>query len=644
MDQLLIWVNQFHFLRPLSLLLLLPLAVILLLLWRQQRPQGSWHNVIAPELLQHLLHEKDQKTNHTPLWLLTIGWVLASLAIAGPTWTTQPVPVSKSEQPLVVAVDLSLYMLAADVKPDRMTRAKFKLQDLIRLQQDGEIALVSYAGSAHTVAPLTDDDRTLINLIKALNPTIMPVQGNKPAEAIKLALQLLKQGSSDDGEILLVTGTLSPEQQEQINKVLSGHKTRLSILGVGTAQGAPIPLPEGGYLKDHQGSIIVPRLAKASLTQLARAHGGVYRDMTVSDNDLKALLPQDAFEDDVVLTDKEFDQWHDAGYWLVLLLLPLALMGFRRGWLTVLFIVCTLPTAPDAMALSWNDLWQTADQQGQKSLNAGDAAQAAELFTNKRWKAQSLFQQQKYDEAARLFGEGDSADDAFNQGNALAKAGKLQEALEAYDRALERQPDFEDANSNHKLVEDLLKQQEQKQDEQNQQNQNQDKQGQDKQQNSDGNNEQENSEENKEQQQNSEDGENQNQQNSDQKSSDQQQNGQQEQSPQQDGQQTPEDSNQTKEQPDQPKQQQTSSDAQQDTQQPAEEKSAEQQAKQPSTPEDEQQSEPASQQPIAIDQDDSASTPEKQAVESWLRTIPDDPGGLLRRKFLQQQQQREQAR
>ena len=295
MDQLMLALSQFHFMRPFWLLMLIPCLLILLLLWRQHRPAGNWQNVIAPELLQHLLHEKEQKMDRTPLRLLMLGWILATLAVAGPSWETQPTPVSKSEQPLVIAVDLSLFMLASDVKPDRMARARYKLQDLIRIQQDGEIALVSYAGSAHIVAPLTDDDRTLINLVKALNPAIMPIQGNKPAEAVKQALELLAQGSSEDGEILLVTGTLSAAQHEQITEVLKDSNTRLSVLGVGTPQGAPIPLPDGGYLKDSQGSIIIPQLAKDKLTQLAREHGGAYRDMTVGDSDSESTVTSGYF-------------------------------------------------------------------------------------------------------------------------------------------------------------------------------------------------------------------------------------------------------------------------------------------------------------------------------------------------------------
>ena len=205
-------IHQFHFLRPLWLLMLIPCLLMVARLWYQHQSQGSWQKVIAPQLLQHLLQEKEQRPNRLPLILLLIVWVLACLALAGPAWQKLPVSVSKSQQPLVVVTDLSYYMLAADLKPDRLTRTRYKLQDLFRLRKDGVSAIVAYAGSAHSVAPLTDDSRTLSNLVKAMNPLIMPIQGNLPEDGIVQAKKLLEQGSNESGDILLVTANMTSGQ------------------------------------------------------------------------------------------------------------------------------------------------------------------------------------------------------------------------------------------------------------------------------------------------------------------------------------------------------------------------------------------------------------------------------------------------
>ncbi len=215
--------DPFHFLRPLWLLMLIPCAVLAIPLWRHQQARGNWNNIINPDLLPYLLAGEQQKPARWPLIMLLAGWTLACFALAGPTWQKLPVPVSKNQQPLVVAVDLSNEMYATDLAPNRLTRTRYKLQDLFRERRDGLTALVSYAGSAHTVAPLTDDSRTLINLTKALSPEIMPVPGNDPVAAVRQAQQLITQGSHDNGDILLVTSSLTAAQAKEITTFFGQH-------------------------------------------------------------------------------------------------------------------------------------------------------------------------------------------------------------------------------------------------------------------------------------------------------------------------------------------------------------------------------------------------------------------------------------
>lgn len=605
-------ITQFHFLRPLWLLMLLPCLILIVLLWQQQQAQGSWTKVIAPELLPWLLEGENKKPVRWPLMIVLFGWVITCLALSGPTWIKQPVPVSKSQKPLVVAVDLSFNMYAADLSPNRLTRTRFKLQDLFNLRSEGLSALVAYAGSAHTVAPLTDDSRTLNNLVKALSPDVMPVQGSNPVEAVRLAKELITQGSNDPGDILLVTGSMSETQAEQITNLLKNSPLRLSILGTGTEQGAPIPLPEGGYLKDKQGTIIVPQLDQSRLQTLARANGGHYQTMTLADTDLKALVPTTSSEQLFFKrepAEREFDQWYDAGYWLVWLLLPAALLGFRRGWLMVMMITL-LPIMQDAKALSWDDLWQTRDQQGQKALQAGNPELAATLFSDPPWKSEALFQNQQFEAAASLLdtpSEDESASTTYNHANALAKAGKLQEALKAYDQALSQQPDMEDAKFNRNLVEQFLNQRSQQDQQQDQSQQNQES-GQDKNSNQKQQGEQE--EHNQQQSQSQEDEQN---------SSEQKQQSQPNSASNDENQQQSQSESQTEQSEE--KTENVSQKANQTEQNKTDEQTGE---------------------AIAESSDEQPLSPEQQAIESWLRTIPDDPGGLLRRKFLQQQRSLQQ--
>ena len=605
--------SHFHFLRPYWLLMIIPCLISLALLWRQNRGQGSWSRVIAPELLQHLLQGQNRQQVRWPLMLLATGWLLACIALAGPSWQKVPTPVSKSRQPLVVVTDLSYTMYASDMSPNRLARTRYKLLDLFRLRQDGLSALVAYAGDAHTVAPLTDDSRTLANLVPALSPKIMPEQGKNPVAGIELALQLLEQGAGESGDIVLITDAISESDSARIRSLLEGSNHQLSILGVGTESGAPIPIPGGGFIKDRSGAIVIPQLERQPLQRLTQILGGTYRDLAIDDSDLKAILPPPGSNDETVLVERHFDQWHDAGYWLVLLLLPLALTGFRRGWLVLLFVGFTLPS-PQAEAFEWRALWKNSNQRAMEALQDKDPKRAAGLFQDSDWKAEALYQSEQYAEAAKAFAKDDSARGYYNQGNALAKAGKLDDAIKAYDKALTKQPGMEDAKFNRELLEKLKQQQEQNQDQQNQsgqdQQQNQDNQNQDKQ--------SQNQQNEKSQNEQGQQGDKQSEQSSDSDQSQSQSQGDREQSEQQ---KQPSASQQEKEQKQSEEQQQAAAGEEQQN------------------PEGEQQQ--LSQKPFeAMEQ----STPDQQAIENWLQTIPDDPGGLLRRKFLQQQQQREQQR
>ena len=632
------FISQFHFLRPMWLLMLVPCLLLLALVWHKQQESGNWSKVIAPELLSHLIKGEMTRQKRWPLALLATGWILACFALAGPSWQRITTPVSKSQQPLVVVTDLSYKQYAADLSPDRITRLRYKLLDLFRLRQDGLTAIVVFAGGAHAAAPLTDDTNTLSNLVPALSPDIMPEQGQNPLSGIEQAIKLLSQGASEAGDILLITDDIPKYQLVEIESLIKQSRHRLSILGIGSEQGAPIAIPGGGYLKDNQGSILVPRLNRVELQNLAQRVNGQYRDMSLDNSDLIALLPKPDTSDTVIKVDRQFDQWHDAGYWLVLLLLPLALLSFRRGWLMLLFIAMTALPDQQAMAFEWSSLWKNSNQRGAEALNSNNPESAAQLFSNPDWKAEALYQSDQFEQAAGLFGESETARGYYNQGNALAKAGKLDDAIAAYDKALKQQSDMEDAKFNKDLLEQLKQQQEQQQ--QNQQDQNQQNQNQ---------NQDQQSQDNQDSQQNQQD------QNQDQQSQDNQdsQQNQQKQSSSGDNQQASQDESRQDQENQQQQQQQNQEQSQNSEQQQS------QQAQQGEQDESEQQQDSTSQSQQQNDETDdqqqqammeqpaeelNAQTPDQQAVENWLNTIPDDPGGLLRRKFLHQQQQRQENR
>ena len=164
-------------------------------------------------------------------------------------------------------------MLASDVPPTRLEQAKRKLRDLLEARHDAQTAIVLYAGSAHSLVPLSDDLMTTGNLLEALKPSIMPEPGQRADLAVEKALALLKQGAQGQGRLLLITSSLSEEERNGIRQALGSKSERLSILGIGTSQGAPIAQENGGFIKDAQGAILLPRLDAPSLKRFASSLG-----------------------------------------------------------------------------------------------------------------------------------------------------------------------------------------------------------------------------------------------------------------------------------------------------------------------------------------------------------------------------------
>ncbi len=447
---------EFHFLRPWWLALL---PVMALLLWRlaaRRFKAGSWRDVIDEALLDHVLigASLSRRSLRWPLWLAAAATVIAIVALAGPAWERQSTPAFRSDEAMVVVLDLSRSMDATDLKPSRMARAKLKLLDLLRERDRGQTALVVFSAHAFTVTPLTTDVQTIANLVVSLGSDIMPSQGSYPEVGLDKARTLLEQAGVNRGQVLLITDSeVHPTTFASAAELASaGH--RLNVLGVGTPDGGPVLNPGGGFLRDNVGQVVVARLDEASLKRLAVTGGGRYATMGVNRDDLSYLANAGSAGDVVADADDsslQTDLWQDQGAWLVLLLLPLAALAFRRGWLLALTAVLLLPAQP-SQAFEWRDLWLRRDQQGYQAFEQERVAEAAELFEDPRWRAAAQYRAEEYAASAQALRDVDGPEANYNRGNALARAGSFAEAIAAYDRALELDPDHEDAAYNRQLL------------------------------------------------------------------------------------------------------------------------------------------------------------------------------------------------
>ncbi|MEM1433568.1 MAG: VWA domain-containing protein [Pseudomonadota bacterium] len=601
--------SELHFIRPYWLLTLPLLLWLAWRWWRTQQLSSRFAEAIDPELLNVLLEPRTDSASRWQPLLLGLGLLLTTIGLAGPTWERLPQPVERDADGLVIVLDLSLSMFAEDVEPSRLIRARQKVTDILRLRQQGFTGLIAYAGDAHAVAPLTDDTRTIINLLSSLSPDMMPVLGSDAAAAISLAQDLLRNGGFQQGRILLVTDSI-----EQPNAVLRlrNRTMPLSILGVGTAAGGNVPLDfanqPGRILRTQQGEAVRPKLAEGKLEEIADASYGRYRRAAVGDSDVEALLATPlATMEAAAESDRLFDVWADRGHWLALFALPLLAVGFRRG---VFVSVPPLPlllagllgsaslcaphpasaaamelvppdTTPSEAEINraveppgpierfWRSLWARPDQQAHRRLLEGAPEIAATLFEDPQWRAVADYRSGDFAGAANVFGQGQDIDDRYNLGNSLARMGRYEAAIDQYEQTLAAMPDHEDAAFNKALVEQLLEEQERQ-------------------------------------------------------NANQQQDGEQPEQSQQDGEQSEQSGAGEPQDQDAPPEPGEQSEEQQDSEQSAEEAEAE----------------AAAEQQAQAQQSDEPRDENAEALEQWLRRVPDDPGGLLRRKFQYETNQR----
>ena len=590
--------ESFHFLQPAWFWVLVPVLIILWLLRQSGEQSSAWQQVCDARLLPYLLDKPGNSRFYLPLWLLAVGSLLAVIALADPVWEQQEQPVFRNEAARVIVLDLSNSMLSPDLKPSRLVRARYKVADILQQNMDGQTGLVVFAGDAFTVSPLTHDVDTIQALLSPLEPALMPAQGSRVDLGLLHAADLMQQAGIQQGDILLIADGFVGQRAVDAARQVSQDGYRVSVLGVGTDAGAPIPTGRGGFLRDQQGEIVVPVLEQAALRKLVAAGGGSYTAISSSDHDINYLLSQMSSRPDEgsQQTGRSTTVWQSNGPWLAVLLIPVAALAFRRGWLLVLMLLVggTVTAPQPAVALGWDDLWLRADQQAARALQAGEPEQAAQLARDPALRGTAEYKAGNFAAALDAFAAQADVDAEYNQGNALAQLQRYEDAIAAYDRALAKQPEMADALHNRAEVEKLLQQQEQ-QEQQDQQDQQQGESG-----------------ENEDRQQGQQD---------------------QGEGEQQDAQNEPGEQGE-----------QENSDEQQADASSADEQ---QEGKNEESQEDSQQSAEAEEmegEPLAEQQTTATAEPldseEQRAAEQWLRRIPDDPGGLLRRKFLYQYKQR----
>ncbi len=449
---------DFQFLRPLWLLASIPLG--LLLIWRMRAGISSdpWKGIVDERLLHHLRPVTPGQRDIGIIGGVAVAGLLAILALAGPVWDKVPPPHYRSSTPpLVIVLDLSRSMDATDLRPSRLAIARTVIHSLLERLPPRETGLLVFAGGAHRVMPLTEDRRLTQTLLQQLETGMMPVQGSNASAGLGLAYRLLQQAGSKQGDVLLVSDGVD-ELAGNRAATLATAGYRLLVLGIGTLQGGPIPDGEDAYLEVEGRPLLAP-LDEAALRVVARRGEGIYLrwgDMTETLGRLlrDVAAPHMAVAK-TVTDDAPGEVWRERGPWLLLFLLPIALLGFRRGLLGLLLLPLLLPLEP-AEAGSWQELWWNQNQLARQRLKQGDHQAAADLFQDPLWRGTALYLAGDYAAAVDSLARSNQATAHYNRGNALLQLGRTRKAIDAYSEALRRDPDYAKAHFNLALARRLL--------------------------------------------------------------------------------------------------------------------------------------------------------------------------------------------
>jgi Ca-activated chloride channel family protein len=344
---------------------------------------------------------------------------LVAIAAAGPTWSRAQNPLVADTAPLVIALKVTDSMENPDLPPSRLERAKFKIADIINARAGARTALIAYAGTPHRVAPLTEDANILRPLLEGLTPAVMPKPGDAAGGALTLAQSILDE-SETPGAVLFILDDLEPSQ-------LAGFESTTAQVYFLTM------LPDGG-----------------EIVQLNNLKNAVVVPFTNDDRDITRLQRQiqtayvDALDDDDRL------DWQDRGWLLAWPAALLSLLWFRRGWVIRWAIVALFLTQPEgpAHAEGWRDWFLTPDQQGQIAMNHKSYADAAELFEDPYHEGYARLKAGQYPEAAEIFAELNTPEAAFAEGMARIRNREYRPAISAFETALERRPDWPEAQHN----------------------------------------------------------------------------------------------------------------------------------------------------------------------------------------------------
>lgn len=419
---------------------------------------------IDPHLLPHLLvtqkiHKK--KSSFKALLLWSAVWICLTVALAGPRWNLREIETFSKDQSLVVLLDLSESMNATDIKPSRLGKAKQKIEDLIQLSKGVKMGLIAFAADPHMIAPLTDDKETIRHLLPALGTDLVYVQGSRLASALEMASQMLDVEPGSNKALLIVSdGGFEDQSAISSAKLLAEKGVSIHVMGIGSM--------EGSLLKDANGNVvkkssvpILSKLEKQKLKELSEVGKGYYLEGHYSDNDealiLKELENRASSQEKI---GKKNKIWDERFYYFLLPVLPILLFWFRKeACFCFAFSLFFFPLE----AKNLSDYLKNSEELAKEAFDAGDYESAIHQFKDPYRKGVSYYKSGKFEEAEKMFLTSSQTDTSlkslYNLGNSFALQKKLKEAVDAYEKVLQKWPDYAPAKDNLEIVKSMMENQ-----------------------------------------------------------------------------------------------------------------------------------------------------------------------------------------
>ncbi len=413
--------------------------------------------------------------------LALAAMTVMALALSGPQYGYKWQETQQQGVDIVIALDCSKSMLATDIKPTRLDRAKRKIYDLLGILEGDRVGLVAFAGTAFLQCPLTLDYGAFHIFLQTLTPDYLPVGGTDISAAVRTSLSAFDEKVSSEKALILITDGENTGEDDPIKAAEEAQKAGVKIfcIGVGSEGGVPVPEKEGSLKKDKSGQIVVTRLDEESLKKMAVLTGGTYVRSVAGDMDLELIYKQEirGKMEQSALAGGRRQIWEDRYQWvLIFALIFLGVEIFlpsvgKAAAVLAFFVLISMPY----------DVYANAMRDGLEAYDKGEYEKALKFFIDAQLDdpdnpkilyniGNTYYKLENYDSAAQNYSKALEKEDKelkekllYNLGNANFRKKKYDDAIKNYEAALQINPDDPQAKQNMEFAKQVKEQMEQQQ-------------------------------------------------------------------------------------------------------------------------------------------------------------------------------------